>query len=138
MRVIVPAGEGRAVKVSTGQRVRVTDLDGGQVGDAFAFAAADVNEHLSASHTRAATSRLFPLVGEQFVTEPRRPILTLVTRSCGHAESTNTQSIAASNVIASPGRLTALSQLSRPSPGINGHRPTPLAIDLITQGESER
>jgi uncharacterized protein len=29
-------------------------------------------------HTRAATSRLFPAIGEHFVTQRRRPILTLV------------------------------------------------------------
>ncbi|MET9337778.1 urea carboxylase-associated family protein [Nonomuraea sp. NPDC003804] len=76
-RVIVPAGQGRAVKVAAGQRVRVVDVDGGQVGDLFAFAADDVTEHLSASHTRAFTSRLFPAPGEHFVTDRRRPILTL-------------------------------------------------------------
>ncbi|MFI6513779.1 DUF1989 domain-containing protein [Streptosporangium sp. NPDC050855] len=76
-RLIVPAGQGRAVKIGAGQRVRVVDLDGGQVGDVFAFAADDVSEHLSASHTRAFTSRLFPAQGEHFVTDRRRPILTL-------------------------------------------------------------
>ncbi|MFG1688914.1 DUF1989 domain-containing protein [Nonomuraea sp. NPDC049269] len=78
MRVIVPATQGRAVRVGAGRRVRVTDLEGGQVGDVFAVAADDVNEHLSASHTRAATNRLFPVAGEKFVTTRRRPILTLV------------------------------------------------------------
>ena len=77
-RVVVPAGEGRAVRVPAGRRVRVIDLDGGQVGDLFAFAAEDVREHLSASHTRAAVGRLFPRIGEAFVTNRRRPILTLV------------------------------------------------------------
>ena len=76
--VVVPAGSGRAVLARQGDRVRVIDVEGGQVGDLFAFAAADPAEHLSASHTRTSTSRLFPLVGEQFVTTRRRPILTLV------------------------------------------------------------
>ncbi|WP_089210588.1 DUF1989 domain-containing protein [Streptosporangium subroseum] len=78
-RVTVPAREGRAVRVAAGQWVRVVDLEGGQVGDVFAFGAGDVTEHLSASHTRSHTSRLFPAVGEQFVTNSRRPILTLVS-----------------------------------------------------------
>src|ERR1700681_328790 len=43
-----------------------------------AFAAADPGEYLSASHTRTSTSRLFPRIGEQFITNRRRPILTLV------------------------------------------------------------
>ncbi|GLW66532.1 hypothetical protein Arub01_47760 [Actinomadura rubrobrunea] len=78
-RTVVPAREGRAVQVAAGQRVRVVDLEGGQVGDLFAFAAGDTGEHLSASHTRSVTSRLFPQVGEAFVTNRRRPILTLVS-----------------------------------------------------------
>lgn len=76
-RTMVPAGEGRAVRVGAGRRVRVVDVEGGQVGDLFAFAADDPREHLSAAHTRSATSRLFPQVGESFVTDRRRPILTL-------------------------------------------------------------
>ncbi|MDH6193636.1 uncharacterized protein YcgI (DUF1989 family) [Mycobacterium frederiksbergense] len=77
-RTTVPAGSGRAVPLRHGDRVRVIDVDGGQVGDVFAYAAADPNEYLSASHTRTATGRLFPEVGEHFVTNRRRPILTLV------------------------------------------------------------
>ncbi|MGE0218564.1 DUF1989 domain-containing protein [Mycolicibacterium sp.] len=76
--VEVPAGDGRAVRVQAGDRVDVVDVDGAQVGDVFAFAAADVTEYLSAAHTRTATGRLMPRIGEQFVTNRRRPILTLV------------------------------------------------------------
>ena len=76
-RVIVPAREGRAVRLGAGGRVRVVDLEGAQVADVFAFSAADVGEHASASHTRAYVSRLFPRVGEPFVTNRRRPILWL-------------------------------------------------------------
>jgi uncharacterized protein len=75
---VVPAGAGRAVSLRRGEHLRVIDVDGGQVGDLFAFAAADPGEHLSASHTRTSTSSLFPHVGQQFVTNRRRPILTLV------------------------------------------------------------
>jgi uncharacterized protein YcgI (DUF1989 family) len=74
---LVPAGAGRAVALRAGQRVRVVDVEGGQVGDVFAFAADDPAQYLSASHTRTHTSRLFPHVGEDFVTNTRRPILTL-------------------------------------------------------------
>lgn len=76
--VAVPAGTGRAVLVRRGDRVRVIDVEGGQVGDLFAFVSGDAGEHLSASHTRTSTGKLFPAIGEQFVTTLRRPILTLV------------------------------------------------------------
>ncbi len=71
----VPPREGRAVTVPEGAAVRVIDRDGGQVADVWAFNARDVREHLSAMHTRAAIDRLFPRVGEAFMTTRRRPIL---------------------------------------------------------------
>ena len=73
----VPAREGRGVRVAAGQRFRVIDVEGGQVADTFAFRADDVSEYHSAEHTRAHVSRLFPRVGEPFVTNRRRPILVL-------------------------------------------------------------
>lgn len=88
MRTVIPAGTGRAVHVPRGRHVRVVDLAGQQVGDLFAYVASPsgrTGEHLSASHTRAATSRLFPAIGQAFVTDRRRPILTLTDdTSPGH------------------------------------------------------
>jgi uncharacterized protein len=77
-RILVPAREGRAVFVPRGQRFRIVDVAGGQVGDVFAFVRDDPAEAHSAAHTRAHVNRLFPEPGEQFVTTLRRPILTLV------------------------------------------------------------
>jgi len=74
-RVVVPAREGRAIQVGAGEAVRIIDLEGSQVGDLFAFVADDVAEYASAEHTRVALSRLFPRVGETFVTNRRRSIL---------------------------------------------------------------
>jgi uncharacterized protein YcgI (DUF1989 family) len=76
-RVVVPAREGRAVRLEAGRGVRVIDLEGTQVADEFAFRAGDPGEYASASHTRAFVDRLFPRVGEPSVTNRRRPILTL-------------------------------------------------------------
>jgi uncharacterized protein len=80
-RTPVPARTGRAVQVRRGDHVRVVDVAGGQVGDLFAYVASPSEitaEHLSAPHTRTATSRLFPAIGEAFTTDLRRPILTVV------------------------------------------------------------
>jgi uncharacterized protein YcgI (DUF1989 family) len=73
----IPAREGHAVRMSAGDRVRVIDPEGGQVADVFAFCADDLSEYHSAEHTRVYVNRLFPRVGQQFVTNRRRPILTL-------------------------------------------------------------
>jgi uncharacterized protein YcgI (DUF1989 family) len=74
-RIVVPASEGRGVRLRAGQRYRVVDLEGGQIGDMFAFKADDVSEYAAAEHTRVYNGRLFPKVGEHFVTNRRRPIL---------------------------------------------------------------
>ncbi len=73
----VPAGEGRAVIVHEGQTVRVVDVEGSQVGDLFAFAAADPGEYASAEHTRVAIRKLFPRPDDPVLTNRRRPILFL-------------------------------------------------------------
>ena len=77
-RILVPACEGRAVLVPAGGQFRVVDVEGQQVGDLFAFSARDVGEYASAEHTRVGIARLFPRVGEAFLTNRRRPILTLL------------------------------------------------------------
>ncbi|MFE7798547.1 DUF1989 domain-containing protein [Nocardia sp. NPDC057440] len=74
--VTVPARQGRSVTLRKGERLRITDVAGGQVGDVFAYNIDDITEHHSASHTRTHISRLFPELGESFVTNRRRPILT--------------------------------------------------------------
>jgi uncharacterized protein YcgI (DUF1989 family) len=73
--VRVPGGEGRAAMVSAGKSFRVVDVDGGQVGDLFAFAATDSGEFASAEHTRVAIAKLFPQPGDPVLTNRRRPIL---------------------------------------------------------------
>jgi uncharacterized protein len=74
-RVHIPAREGRALRVPAGRAFRVIDVEGSQVADLFAFYAGDVSEYHSAQHTRVHVNRLLPLVGQEFVTNRRRPIL---------------------------------------------------------------
>ena len=77
-RLVVPAGEARARFVQRGERVVIETPTGSQVGDLFAFRADDPGEYLSAAHTRAWNWRLFPEVGQPFVSNRRRPVLTLL------------------------------------------------------------
>ena len=81
----MPARTGVAVDVDAGQRVTIIDRDGGQVGDFFAFHRDDPTEYLSASHTRAFTSKVFPKVGDAFMSSLRRPMLRVIAdTSPGH------------------------------------------------------
>jgi uncharacterized protein len=73
--VVVPAGEGRAVRVENDEVVRVVDVHGGQVGDLFAFVDGSTVEWMSAEHTRPSIRRLFPRPGEVALTNRRREIL---------------------------------------------------------------
>jgi hypothetical protein len=84
-RLLVPAGEGRSLRVAAGTSFRVVDVEGGQVGDLFAFCAEDLSEYASAEHTRPAIGRLFPQPGQTVLTNHRRPILELLEdNSPGH------------------------------------------------------
>jgi uncharacterized protein YcgI (DUF1989 family) len=75
-RLLVAAREARAVEVPAGTAFRVVDVEGGQVADLFAYITDNVREYASAEHTRTYVNRLFPRLGEMFVTNARRPILT--------------------------------------------------------------
>jgi uncharacterized protein len=77
VRLEIAPGYGQAISVPAGQAVTVTDVDGGQVGDLFAFVTGDPTEYLSASHTRAVLGRMFPRPGEAFMSTRREPLLIL-------------------------------------------------------------
>jgi uncharacterized protein YcgI (DUF1989 family) len=74
----IPAREGRAFRLSAGQRLRVANPFGTQVGDFWAFNAANLREHLSMEHLRPALRRVVPRPGDALVTNLRRPILTML------------------------------------------------------------
>lgn len=76
--VEVPGYSGRAVEVAAGERVRVTDLEGAQIGDLFAIGAADHHEYLNAAETRLINDNLFPRPGQAFYSTLARPILTFL------------------------------------------------------------
>lgn len=77
-RLLVPRGSGRAIRVAAGKPFAVVDIEGGQVGDLFMFADDGSGEFLSASHTRMTTGRLFPLEGQAFASDQRRPMATVL------------------------------------------------------------
>lgn len=74
---VVPARQGRAVRVKSGQAIRVINTHGTQVCDFWAFNADNLNEFLSWEHARGTLSRALPKLGDDLVTNRRRPILTL-------------------------------------------------------------
>lgn len=84
--VTIPARRGKAARVRAGQHIRIVNTHGTQVVDTWAFSAEDVTEWMAMEASRAWFLRLAAAVGDAFVTNRRRPILTLVedTSGCAH------------------------------------------------------
>ena len=74
----VPGYEGRAIFVSSGSLIQITDIQGTQIADVFALSRDNPSEYLSTAETRSVTWKLFPKVGDCFFTNLRRPILKFI------------------------------------------------------------
>ncbi len=76
-RITIPARRGKAARLNRGQSVKVINTHGEQVVDTWAFRADDLAEFMSLEHWRPTVLRIIPEIGDAFVTNRRRPILTL-------------------------------------------------------------
>jgi uncharacterized protein len=75
MKTIVPAREGRAVRVAKGQTIRITTPKGAQAADFFAYNATSPAEWLSANHTWVTSFNVKPRQGDLLLSRFRRPML---------------------------------------------------------------
>jgi uncharacterized protein YcgI (DUF1989 family) len=75
--VLVPAQTGRGVLLRKDQCLKVSNVQGRQVGDLFAFVMTDPEEQLSPKHTLRALGRIYPQVGKPLYSNRRRPLLLL-------------------------------------------------------------
>jgi uncharacterized protein YcgI (DUF1989 family) len=82
-QLVVPASEGRAVRVARGKRLRLTTPRGNQAADFFAFNAETVGEWLSCPHSWVTTFCVKPRQGDVFLSRFRRPMLKLVEDGAG-------------------------------------------------------
>ena len=76
--VVEPGGFG-SFRMRAGEHLSVTNTHGGQVVDAWFFAADPKFGYASMSHSRASIRTLRPVVGSCFVTARREPIVTIVS-----------------------------------------------------------
>lgn len=81
---VAPASRGRALRAQAGDRVRITDLEGQQVGDLMAWSAADPTEYLSPAHTVTANWRIIPRVGDVLATNRRQAMFRVVADTVGY------------------------------------------------------
>jgi uncharacterized protein len=84
----IPARRGVAARVGKGQRIKVINTHGAQVVDTWAFSAADATEWMSMEASRAWFMKLRAALGDTFLTNQRRPILSLVEDTSGGAHDT--------------------------------------------------
>ena len=84
----IPARRGMAARVGKGQRIKVINTHGAQVVDTWAFSAADATEWMSMKASRAWFMKLQTVLGDTFLTNQRRPILSLVEDTSGGAHDT--------------------------------------------------
>ena len=82
-RIDVPARGGAALRVESGQRLRIVTPRGAQAADFFAFAADNVREWLSPMHSWVTTRSIKPRVGDAFLSRFRRPMLELTEDGAG-------------------------------------------------------
>ncbi|MDD9876883.1 MAG: urea carboxylase-associated family protein [Magnetovibrio sp.] len=73
----IPARSGKAAHVAAGEAVSVINTHGQQVVDTWAFNAGDLTEFMSMEATRVQVQKLMLDVGDSYVTNRRRPILTI-------------------------------------------------------------
>ena len=73
----VAARTGKAFEVATGDLIRITDLEGSQPVDFWAFSKEDHLEFLSCEHTKPSIEKLFPHVGDSAYTNRRQKIVTV-------------------------------------------------------------
>ncbi len=77
MRILIPARHGKAVRLRTGEALKVLNTHGNQVLDTWAFNADDPTEYMSMAHTRSRNSRIFVSRGDALVGNHRRTLLTM-------------------------------------------------------------
>ncbi len=75
--ITVPARKSRAQLVAAGDSIMVINTHGTQCVDTWAFNAEDLEEYMSMEHTRATLDRMVPDMGQAFLSNLRRPILTI-------------------------------------------------------------
>ena len=74
----VSARTGKGFEVEASDLLRITDLEGSQPVDFWAFSKADHLEFLSCEHTKPSIEKLFPHLGDSAYTNRRRRIVTVI------------------------------------------------------------
>ncbi|MEM9332261.1 MAG: urea carboxylase-associated family protein [Pseudomonadota bacterium] len=75
--VTAEGGFGGFIHINAGEHIRITNLEGSQVCDFWAFVQSDTHEFLSAEHTRSTLEKLIPARGDRLYSNKRHALLTI-------------------------------------------------------------
>jgi|TARA_B100001971_G_scaffold166926_1_gene157982 uncharacterized protein YcgI (DUF1989 family) len=75
--VLVPASQGRGIRVREGQLLDVIDVEGRQVGDLVAWFEDDPSEYLSPTHTVSCNASIRLETGSEVFSNYRNPVFTI-------------------------------------------------------------
>ncbi len=75
--VLVPAREGRGIKVPASAVLDVIDVEGQQVGDLVAWSVDDPTEYMSPTHTVSCNASIKLATGAQLFSNRRNPVFTI-------------------------------------------------------------
>ena len=82
--VLIPAGNGRSVRVAAGEVLQIVDVRGQQVIDVMAWRLADPTEYMSPGHTISCLTHLVPREGEEIFSNHRRPLFRIRRDTVGN------------------------------------------------------
>lgn len=80
---VVPARTGKAFAVKKGQRIRVIEVEGGQIGDFVAFNAQNRRERFSQARTKANQGKIRITTGDKLYSKSNAVLLTIVEDTYG-------------------------------------------------------
>ncbi len=76
--ITIAGAHAKAFILKRSDEIRIVNLEGSQVVDAWAFSTDDHHEFMSTEHTRSCLEKLIPAVGDALYSNRRRPILRLL------------------------------------------------------------
>ena len=121
--VLIPARQGRAVRVARGAAIDVVNTHGTQVVDFWALCS-PTRPSTCPWNTRASPSAAMPRVGDTLVSNARRPMLTVVADTSPGVHDTLMASCDAERYrqLGFEGRMTAAAITSRPRSATSASR----------------
>jgi len=75
--VLVPAKEGRGIRVKKGELLDIVDVEGHQVGDLIAWFDDNPSEYMSPTHTVSSNASIELRTGSQLFSNHRNPVFTI-------------------------------------------------------------